>query len=204
MQQSRVRDVMTRRVVTATADTPVAQVARLLALHRVRGLPIVDDDRRVLGVVTGADLPRRTTGAAGVTAGDVMTTRPVTVPADAPLSVAATKMRHRNVNRLLVVDKEGRLIGVVSRSDVLRPLTRPDTAVRDDVVANLRRAFWIDPSQVRVDVHDGVVTLTGTVSRRTTAGSAVRLAGQLPGVTAVVDRIRFEVDDIATTRPSAA
>lgn len=211
MQQWRVRDVMTRRVVTATIDTPVAQVARLLAVHRVSALPIVDDDRRVLGVVSEADLPGNAEAGSGrtgrrrradATAGAVMTSRPVTVPADAPLSVAAMKMRHSNAGRLLVTDADGRLLGVVARSDVLRPLTRPDTAVRDDVVENvLRRALWIDPGQVRVDVHDGVVTLAGTVGRRTTAAIAVRLVGQLPGVTEVVDRLRFEVDDIATPRP---
>ena len=190
MQQWRVRDVMTRRVVTATTDMPVAQVARLLAVHRVKALPIVDDERRVLGIVARADL-----AGAGDTAGAVMTSRPFTVPADAPLSVAATKMRHSNVGRLLVTDSDGRLLGVVARSDVLRPLTRPDTTVRDTVGTVLRRALWIDPGRVHVDVHDGVVTLTGTVGRRTTAANAVRLVGQLPEVTRVVDRLRFEADD---------
>jgi CBS domain-containing protein len=217
MQPLQVRDVMTRRMVTATTNTPIRQIARLLAIHRVTAVPIVDDDRRVLGVVSEADLlPKVSTAGsgdtrssrrrgagkiAGTTAADVMTTRPLTVPADAPLSVAAMKMEHRNAERLLVIGEDGSLLGVVSRADVLRPLTRPDTAIRDDVIEHvLRRTLWIDPSGVHVDVHDGVVTLTGTVDRRTTASIAARLTGHVPGVTAVVDRLDFEFDDLALAR----
>jgi CBS domain-containing protein len=216
MQPWLVREVMTRRVVTATTDTPVGQIARLLRIHRIGAVPIVDDDRRVLGVVSGADLlPVVSTAAglttaggaaagrttAGTTAADVMTARPPTVSADAPLSVAARKMEHRDASRLLVTGDDGRLLGVVSRTDVLRPLTRPDTAIRDDVIEHvLRRTLWIDPDRVHVHVHDGVVTLTGTVGRRTTAGIAARLAGHVAGVTAVVDHLRYEFDDTALAR----
>ena len=216
MQRWQVRDVMTRRVVTASTDTPVGQIARLLAIHRVSAVPIVDEDQRVVGVVSEADLlprvsaragsgrvarRRGTAKAVGATAADVMSIRPLTVSSDAPLSVAATKMEHHNVERLLVLGEDGRLLGVVSRADVLRPLTRSDTAIRDDVIDHvLRRTLWIDPSRVHVDVHDGVVTLTGTVGRRTTARIAARLTGHVPGVTAVVDRIQFEFDDTAMAR----
>ena len=127
MQPRQVRDVMTRRVVTATADTPVGQVARLLAVHRVNAVPIVDGNRRVVGVVSEADIRPGTAG----TAGEVMSVRPPTVPADAPLSVAALKLEHTGAERLLVTGDGGRLLGVVLRADVLRPLTRPDTAIHD-------------------------------------------------------------------------
>ena len=216
MQPWQVRDVMTHRVVTATTDVPVGQIARLLAIHRVSAVPIVDNDQRVLGVVSEADLlpkvsaagadsdrltSRRAGKAAGITAADVMNARPATISADAPLSVAALKMEHRHAERLLVTGEDGRLLGVVSRADVLRPLTRPDAAIRDDVVEHvLRRALWIDPSRVHVDVHDGVVTLTGTVGRRTTAGIAARLTGHVAGVTAVVNRLGSEFDDTALAR----
>ncbi|GAA0919344.1 CBS domain-containing protein [Virgisporangium ochraceum] len=200
MQPRQVRDVMTRRVVTATVDTPVEQLARLLAVHRVSAVPVVDADRRVLGTVSEADLAHGATG----TAGEVMSVRPPTVAADAPLSVAAMKLEHSTAGRLLVTGDDGRLLGVVSRAGVLRPLTRPDTAIRDAVERVLRRTLLIDPGRVRVDVHDGAVTLTGTVARRTTAGMAARLAGHVRGVTAVVDRIHFEVDDTAGPARTAA
>jgi CBS domain-containing protein len=163
-------------------------------------LPAASNQHRPLFAVTGPD--RCGSGGTGLTHPvNSFNTRPLTVPADAPLSVAALKMEHRHAERLLVTGEDGRLLGVVSRADVLRPLTRPDTAIRDDVIENvLRRALWIDPGRVHVDVHDGVVTLTGTVDRRTTAGIAERLTGHVAGVTAVVDRLHFEFDDTALAR----
>jgi len=218
MQQWLVRDVMTTKVVTAATDTTIEQVAGLLTTHRISAVPIVAADDRILGVVSEADLlstvaatgppaergrwrRRRTARASATSAGAVMSTRPVTVPADATLPAAARKMRDSKVKRLLVTGDDGRLLGVVSRADVLRPLTRPDAAIRADIVERvLRRRLWIDPARVRVDVRGGVVTLTGTVGRRTTAGIASRLTGQVPGVVAVVDRVRFDFDDTALAR----
>lgn len=206
-QPALVRDVMTQRVVTATAATPVRRIARLLALHRVDSVAIVDDDNRVLGVVRADDLVPvgvRDRGTPGRTAADVMSTRPPTIPVDAPLPVAAVKFRHSDVDRLLVVGDDRLLLGVVSRADVLRPVTRSDTAVHEDVSRALRRTLWIDPSRVHVGVHRGVVTLTGTVARRTTAADAVRLAGHVSGVATVVDHLRFEFDDTELVRPRAS
>lgn len=218
MKQWLVSDVMTGEVVTAATDTTVEQLASLLTTHRISAVPIVGADDRILGVVSGADLlstvaatdpptrwgrwRRRGTGKATATsAGEVMSTRPVTIPADATLPAAARKMQDSKVKRLLVTGDNGRLLGVVSRVDVLRPLTRPDTAIRDDVVEQvLRRTLWLDPAQVQAHVRGGTVTLTGAVGRRTTAGIAVRLTGQIPGVVAVVDRIRYDFDDSALAR----
>ena len=107
----------------------------------------------------------------------------------------------RKVRRLLVTDRGGHLRGVVSRADVLRPLTRPDAAIRDDVVEHvLRQSLWIEPAQVQVHVDGGVVTLTGAVGRRSTAAIAARLAAKVPGVVAVVDRIGYDFDDSSLVR----
>jgi hypothetical protein len=76
--------------------------------------------------------------------------------------------------------------GVVSRVDLSRSYARSDTAIRQDVINHvLRRTLWIDTRQVQVHVDAGVVTLTGTVGRRTTAAIAARLTAQVPGVVAV-------------------
>lgn len=205
MQQWQVRDVMTRQVATATPDTPVGDLARLLAAHRVSAVPIVDGDRRVIGIVSEADLLPKIAGGRRAkdhrAARDVMSNRPLTVTADAPLSVAAAKMQNSKVKRLIVLGEGGELLGVVSRSDALRPLTRPDAVIRENVIDHvLRRTLWIDFDQVGVDVHGGVVTLTGTVGRRTTADLAARLTRRTPGVVAVVDRLRYEFDDTALAR----
>ncbi|MEH1130551.1 CBS domain-containing protein [Micromonospora sp. CPCC 206061] len=216
MQQWRVRDVMTREVVTAAAATPVRQIADLLTTHRISAVPIVGDDDQLVGVVSEADLLpnvggeirnqtrhrwRRAGKAAARSAGELMSTRPVTIPADASLATAAKKMQARNVKRLLVTGETGRLLGVVSRTDVLRTLTRPDVAIRQDVIQRvLRKTLWIGPDQVQVDVRDGVVTLTGAVGRRTTASIAARLSRQVPGVASVVDHIGYDFDDTALAR----
>jgi CBS domain-containing protein len=216
MQQWQVHDVMSRQVVTATPDTTLGQLARLLATHRINAIPIVDDDGGVLGVVSEADLlstvvasgaghdravRRRGAVRSASTAHEIMTIRPVTIAADAPLSAAAAELQARKVKRLLVTDEAGRLLGVVSRADVLRPLTRPDAAIREDVIEQvLRQILWIDPRRVHVDVHDGVVTLSGAVGRRTTAGIAARLTRQVPGVVDVVNHVRYDFDDAALAR----
>lgn len=207
MRQWLVDDVMTREVITSTADAPIAEVADLLATHRIGAVPIVDEHDHVLGVVSAADLlpkisgdrpasGRRRAKAEAHLARQVMTTRLVTIAGDASLAEAATTMGKKKVRRLLVTDRAGRLRGVLSRTDVLRPLTRPDAAIRDDVVEHvLRRTLWIEPSQVQVSVAGGLVTLTGAVGRRTTAGIAARLAGKVPGAVAVVDHIHHDFDD---------
>jgi CBS domain-containing protein len=199
-------------VITSTPDTPIAEVADLLATHRIGAVPIVGEDDHVLGVVSAADLLPKVAGdrtvfgrpaakAEAALARQVMTTRLVTVDAGASLAEAAATMRRKKVRRLLVTDRDGRLRGVLSRTDVLRPLTRPDAAIRDDVVEHvLRRILWIEPTQVQVRVDDGVVTLTGAVGRRSTAAIATRLAEKVPGAVAVVDRIRHDFDDSSLAR----
>ena len=216
METWQVSDVMTTEVVTAHEDTPVADLADLLTTHHVSAVPVVESDR-VVGVVSQADLlprvgstrpagwrrsrRRRTAKAAATSARELMSTPALTVAPDAPLSLAARTMQAKNVKRLLVTDDTGHLVGIVSRADLLRVYARPDTAIRQDVIEQvLRRALWIDPCQVQVDVDAGVVTLTGTVGRRTTAAIAARLATDVPGVVTVVNNIRFDFDDSALAR----
>jgi CBS-domain-containing membrane protein len=216
MQPWRVDDVMTTDVITAREDTPVAEVAVLLARHRVSGIPVVDRERRVLGVVSEGDFLakvaagpgggrrrrrwRGTVKAAATSARDLMS-RPVhTVAAEEPLSGAADAMRARKVRRLLVTDGDERLVGIVTRADLLRPYTRPDADIHREVVDVLRRVLWIGPTQVRASVGAGVVTLTGAVGRRTTAAIAERISAGVPGVVAVENEIQHRFDDAALAR----
>lgn len=208
-------DVMTRQVVSATPDTPVGKIAELLHANRISAVPVTDDRNRVLGVVSAADLlPRIATSAvpfalrrrrvgraaAAARAGELMRTPPVVIGQDAPLAAAAKKMRARNVKRLVVTDAHGRLRGIVSRTDLLRPLSRPDDDIAGDVADALRRTMWIDRRQVQVDVDAGAVTLTGAVGRRTTGAIVARLAAEVPGVTAVNNHIRYDFDDTKLAR----
>jgi CBS domain-containing protein len=217
VQQWRTSDVMTIDVITAPEDTPVAELMTLMSTHRVSAVPIVGDDGRVVGIVSEADLLARvaaagSTGprllrraragrATAASARELMSAPALGIAPDAPLSAAARKMRARKVKRLLVTGGSGQLLGIVSRGDLLRPYTRPDAAIRRDVVDHvLRRVLWINNGEVQVRVEAGVVTLTGAVGRRTTAGIAARLSERVPGVVSVVDEIRFDFDDSALAR----
>ena len=215
--QWRVSDVMTAPVITAPERTPVRELVGIMSTHNVSAVPIVGDDHRVVGLVSQADLLPKVaaTGMTGARAArwgtaakasafsarDLMSAPALSISADASLSTAAKKMQATKVKRLLVTGDSGQLLGIVSRADLLRPYTRPDTAIRQDVIDHvLRRVLWIDTSQVQVNVDAGVVTLTGAVGRRTTAAIAARLAARVPGVVAVINQVRDSFDDTSLAR----
>jgi CBS domain-containing protein len=215
VQQWRVSDVMTTDVVTAPLDTSVGKLVDIMSTNRISAVPVVGDDR-VVGIVSQADLlprvaatdtdARRTrrrgaTKAAATSARDLMSAPALSIAPDATLSAAAKKMQAKKVKRLLVTGRSGRLLGIVSRADLLRLYTRPDTAIRQDIIDHvLRRIMWIGPNEIQVDVAAGVATLTGAVGRRTTAAIVARLTGDVPGVVAVVDKVRYDFDDTTLAR----
>ena len=206
-----VRDIMTTGVVTVRPDTPYRKVAAMLREHRVSGFPVAGDDGKVAGVVTETDLlalvaGRRHRGhrAAGrAPAGDLMSHRAVTVGPDDPVKTAARLMHKRRLQRLPVVDRDGRLAGIVSRSDVLSVFQRNDEEIRREVTRDvIADGFFTDPARFTVTVHNGIVTLEGA------PGSAVlgtAIAGQvehLEGVVAVRDRFTYPAPSIRSA-PSA-
>ncbi|HKP98695.1 MAG TPA: CBS domain-containing protein [Actinomycetes bacterium] len=220
----RVRDVMTQDVVTVDQHASFKEVARVLTERRVSALPVLDGEARVVGIVSEADLllkeefpegppegrlfeGRRRRHArvkvAGDTAAEVMTSPAVTIGPDASIPEAARLLHHHGIKRLPVVDPAGPLLGIVSRADLLKIFLRADadiaTEVRQEV---LRRAMWMDPDTVVVEVRDGVVTLTGQLERRSLISITVSLVRGLDGVVDVVDRLSFEVDDTPITVPS--
>ncbi|MBG0564795.1 CBS domain-containing protein [Actinoplanes aureus] len=218
--QWHVDDVMTRDVTTVSIETPLHRVAGLLDREGISAVPVITGDGRVAGIVTQADLltgivrgsPRiHRDDVTPPRAGDVMTAPVVHIGPDATLPQAAHIMQRRGVRRLVVTDPRGRLLGVVSRSDLLRPHARGDAAIGGEVAEVLRRRLWIGPPQLRAHVREGTVVLTGDVDRRSTADIAARLTAAVPGVTAVADRIRFGYDDgdlvrsrVSSTHPFSA
>ncbi|WP_431934327.1 CBS domain-containing protein [Nonomuraea jabiensis] len=141
----------------------------------------------------GPELRRK---AAGDTAAQLMTAPAVTVPATVSAVTAARRMDEHGVKRLIVVDNDGTLQGVVSRRDLLKVFVRPDAdihrAIREDV---LECSPWAQTAGVTVEVHQGVVTLSGWMSRRSEALLAVRLAAVVDGVVDVIDKLRWKHDD---------
>ena len=222
MKHDKVGSVMTSEVVRATYGTPFKEVARLLADHRISGLPVVDEDDKVVGVISETDLmvrqaatpdpldppPRRrladlTRGARrqaakahARTAGQLMTKPAVTVHADDSIVEAARTMAGRRVERLPVLDEADRLVGIVTRRDLLQVFLRPDEDIRDMVVQEvLVRALWIPPRSIDVAVTDGVVTLSGQMERKSETEIAVSMVRQIDGVVGVVDRLTWHVED---------
>jgi CBS domain-containing protein len=126
-----------------------------------------------------------------------MTTKVVTTVADVPLARAARLMTRHGVKRLPVLDPDGRhLVGVVSRTDLLRAFLRSDDDIRADILGEvLVRLLWQDPTAVAVEVVDGVVTLSGELGERSTAEAAERLVRRLDGVVDVTSHLTWRIDD---------
>lgn len=224
MPQWRVRNVMTTEVITAPDDASIAQIVTLLTDRQVSAVPIVDSFDVVLGVVSWTDLRRKIeirapedaprarwwrrrvpplTQWPDGTAVEVMTGPPLTIEAHATLPAAARVMHRSNVGRLLVVDNDNRLRGIVTRSDLLKVHSRLDAVIRDEVMHHiLDDRLAIPPGTVQAAVDDGVVTLTGHAARKTTAAAAVGLTVAVPGVTDVVDQLTFDIDDTVTAAPA--
>src|SRR4051812_21711082 len=203
MKHWRVDDVMTTDVVTVSESTPYRQIVDLMMERHVSAVPVVDDVGRVVGVVSEADLlckveladeaaeprvfegrhrRRVRTKAGGRVAADLMSSPAIPQVGATPLSPAAKTMDAERVERLRVVNGHGRLIGIVTRSDLLKVHLRSEEEIRRDVVDEiLRRLLVLDEGLVQVEVAGGVVTLSGAVDRRSTAEIASRLSRQVPG-----------------------
>ncbi|WP_238697172.1 CBS domain-containing protein [Streptomyces sp. E2N166] len=197
-----VGEVMTRDVVHARRTTPFKEVVRLLDHHRISGLPVVDADDKVLGVLSGSDLVRNQAHRddpappPSVTAGDVMSSPAITVHPEQTVPDAARLMERRGVERLPVVDEADRLIGIATRRDLLRVFLRADDDIRRQVTEEIvATAMGLPSDAVRVAVRDGVVTLDGRVEARGQVPELVHAVWRLDGVVGVVNGLGFRIDD---------
>lgn len=212
-----VADVMTRSVVSVDRHTAFKEVVRRMRDHRVSGVPVVRGDGRVLGVISTGDLILKEdpelegdgrwfegrrhhhdrSKAGGVSAEEIMTTPPLTIAPDATLGEAARLMHDRRVKRLPVVDPDhGTIMGIVSRSDLLKVFLREDAEIADEIREDvIQRTLWIDVSTIRVVVSDGVVTLDGTVERKSLIALIERLVLSTDGVVAFNNRLSYLEDD---------
>ncbi|MEU3479651.1 CBS domain-containing protein [Streptomyces sp. NPDC033754] len=193
MRNRSVADLMTPAAVAVQRGTSFKEIARLLDEYGITAVPVVDDENRPVGVVSEADLLRRHTAKDGPSTAEAMMSSPVVTARPSWTAVEAARLmeRHR-VKRLPVVDSEGRLIGVLSRSDLLQLFLRRDRSIqeeiREDVVVRILR---LSPAAVHIDVDEGVVTLSGTLDSADTAPILVRLCETVDGVVEVVDRLAY-------------
>jgi len=209
-------DVMTRTVESVNAFTPFKDIVRRMHEHRVSAVPVIDEDGCVMGIVSEGDLilkedpelegaPRWLEGvrrrhdrskAAGLLASEIMSAPVITIGPDATLGEAARLMHRRAVKRLPVVDPSGRMVGIVSRTDLLRVFLRQDEEiareVREDVV---RRTLWIDPDTIRVVARAGIVRVEGQLERRSLIPVLERLVLSIEGVVGFEHALTYLMDD---------
>jgi CBS domain-containing protein len=209
-----VKDVMSTHVIAARKGASFKEMAGRLREHRVSAFPVVDDDGKVIGVVSEADLltkealdgghagmPGMISGilqrreeerAAGLTAGDLMTQPAVTVQREDSVEHAARLMYTRRVKRLPVTDAAGHLVGIISRADVLAVYSRPDEEIREEICDEvIPNGYLADPANFTVTVHDGIVTLEGKPDTAWLGRDIVDRVQHVQGVVAVRDRLSY-------------
>jgi CBS-domain-containing membrane protein len=209
--KSCVRDVMTTRVVTVRKNASFKEMIVQMRKSGVGAFPVIDDDGRVIGVVSQADMLDKEADlatsqgplagvlrfgdrekAAGVTAAELMTSPPVTAGPDTPLAEAALLMRDRRVKRLPVINATGHLIGVVTRGDVLSVFTRPDADIQREAAEEMiAESFVADSRWLGITVHDGIVTLTGHPETQQAGRDLVEAVRHIDGVIAVKDQLSY-------------
>jgi CBS domain-containing protein len=211
---STVRDVMSTHVIAARQSAGYKEMAVMLRDQRVSAFPVIDDDNKVIGVVSETDLltkealegtvPSTLEGLTrqrvqsqvnAVTAADLMTKPAVTIGPDRPVTDAARLMFDRRVKRLPVVSDDGTLIGIVTRSDVLSVYSRPDTEIQRQVIQDLvLGTFMGDPDRFTVTVKDGIVTIEGTPETSQVGHDIIDTIRHMEGVVTVRDRLSYPTD----------
>jgi CBS domain-containing protein len=220
-----VSDVMTRAVISVSADTPFKEVVDTLSRNRISAVPVINAERRVLGIVSESDLlakvvtggdPRvRVKGGRSTraymrrkshaeTAAELMSSPVVTVRPDASIVHTAQTAAREHVRRLPVIDASGVLVGIVTRSDLLRIFRRGDEEIRAHLVDVVARQFCLDPAAVQLSVHDGVVTLSGEVERRLLIAPLLDAVRATAGVVGVHDELSYRVDDTILPAPKGS
>mgnify|MGYP002622760995 CR=1 FL=1 len=207
-----VRQLMTGDVATISPDASLKEAARVMIERRVSGLPVIDGDNRLVGIVTEGDVlhqeslrqPATTlrslfTSQEGpaVTVAEAMTDKVKSVSPEADHTEAARIMESAHVKRLPVVDGDDRLLGILSRADVLRVFARSDEEIAAEIRSGvIERVLWLNSSALAVEVADGKVSLSGTVPTKSDSRILEEMARRIDGVVEVDSGdISYEVDD---------
>jgi len=217
-----VSEVMTVGVVSAHEQAGFKVIVASLVRNRISAVPVIDDDRKVIGVVSESDLLARVVAEPdhtsvighlrhgrrerlerihGETASSLMTTPAVTTTPDCTIADAARLAAKARVRRLPVVDTDGVLLGIVTRADLLRVFLEDDAEIHaqilDDIIV---RQMALGPSDVEVFVSEGIVTLRGQLANRQTVQQLLESVHAVPAVVAVKSSLTYPVDD-APRRP---
>jgi CBS domain-containing protein len=219
----RAHQIMTREVTTVRVDTPIREAAGLMLQQRISGLPVVDENNRLVGIISEGDFVRRSEigtqrpyigwldflwgpGKAaldfvkenGRKVGEIMTAGELfTVTEELPLDQLVQLMERNNVKRLPVV-RGDILVGIVTRTDLLRAVaalardvpdpTSDDDHIRSRVLSSIQKYEW-RPLQLGVTVRDGIVHLSGMIMDERYRQAAIVAAENVPGVRSVHDHL---------------
>ena len=205
----KISQLMQPEVVVAREAQSLKEAATTLVAHGISGMPVCNESGQVVGVLSEADVLYKERGrmeprggalawlfeddnaearakAQALTVAEAMTTPPITIGPGATAAGAARLMLEQGINRLPVVAEDGRLIGIVTRADLVRAFTRADheiaAEIRDDI---LQRVLWVNPSAFTVSVRDGDVELTGELETEGQVELLESLVERVPGVVSV-------------------
>lgn len=209
---SLVTEVMTYNVVAVRQEAEFKEIVAVMHRRRVSAFPVLDASDRVIGIVSEADLlpreayPARPSSAEherrrrvpakadALTAAELMTSPAITITAQATVTEAARIMHSHKVKRLPVIDDDNRLVGIVSRIDLLGVYDRPDAQICTEITERVLAAdFVFDPREFAVTVGGGVVTISGKVEREDVAISLLEAVWDVAGVVDVRDRLSYPV-----------
>jgi CBS domain-containing protein len=220
-----VKDLMTRDVVTVAPHTSLKETARLLVERGISGVPVVDEDGSVLGVVSEDDILIKEHGEAvdmglvdglfhraerqaekakaeAVTAGDAMSPAPPAIEVWHSVPYASSEMLAAGTERLLVMQRS-ELVGIITRSDLVRAFARGDVEIAQEIRESMGELTV--PSGIDVDVRDGEVVLHGKVDNRLDAESLPSIVRRTPGVVAVhADLAYYDPDEMREVAVSAS
>jgi CBS domain-containing protein len=214
-----VEKVMTRDVVAVRPGTAYKELVALMNDHAIGALPVVDvvdSQGRLVGLVSAEDLLAKERAGAerrlasrgrgeqakaqAETAEQLMTSPVVSIAPDDSLVRAARLMHRAKIRHLPVVDDDGRLVGIVSRGDLLKPYLRSDESIRHEIATDVLGHLTAASEPVEAVVVEGVVTLTGRLETSADADLVARLVSAIDGVVALRNHLAFRVD---TTEPGA-
>lgn len=218
----KIEELMTRDPVAVGPDTPLKDVAKILLQHRISGVPVIGERLEVLGVVSEADIVAKEAGPesqdrrmiawllggrqldakklAARTAAEAMTSPAVTIAVGRTVTEAARLMTNDGIKRLPVVDDEGALIGIVTRTDLVRAFARTDREIEREIRDTVLRTLWIEEPGLNLRVEQGEVRLSGKIQRRADAELLETFAARVPGIVAVHSTLRWAWDDTKPTR----
>jgi CBS domain-containing protein len=218
---------MSTPVVSVRPDATLKEAVETMVAHQVSGVPVIDQRGGLVGIISESDiltkleLGKQGGGVLGLlvhlgqamgasqklqahTAAEIMTTRVITAGPEASFRELLHLMTTHNVNRLPIVES-GRVIGIVTRADILRTMARSDTAIAQEAKWRLLHDLWIDPTPLKISTHKGVVTISGEVGTRSEAELVKRWVAAIEGAVDVdTSALRYRIDDRHITPPTGS